>query len=68
MTLFHRILCVTKFIRIEPSIALLVMMYCSCSRTEMKLTEKQELLACTDDYSAIYSVTLAHITYAMYYT
>lgn len=52
---------------IEPSTAFLVVMYCCCSRSEMKLTEKQELLACTDDHSAIYSVALAHITYTMYF-
>lgn len=31
----------------------------------MKLTEKQELLAGTDNRSTIYSVALAHITYTM---
>lgn len=68
MTLVHRILCVTKFMGIEPSIAFLVVMYCCCSGTEMKLIEKQGLLACTDDHHAIYVVALAHIIYAMYYT
>lgn len=63
---FHRILCVSKFTGLEPSIAILVVMYCCCDQREMKHTEKQELLACTDYHSTIHSVALTNISHAIY--